>query len=190
MTHWQPGNSDLPTSGVTAGTYGDSTHVGQFTVAASGVVTAASNVAISGGGGGGTELDYVEITSNVSVTGGVGAQVPVITGSSLSYDGSTRIRIEFYAPVIEAAASVNAFVACELWDGSTDLCEIVGSNNPASSAVIDLPCYAVRYLTPTAATHQYIIKAFRQTGGSNGLVAAGNGSGGNFAPAFLRISTA
>lgn len=42
---------DLPNSGVTAGTYGDSTHVGQFTVAATGTITAASNVAITGGGG-------------------------------------------------------------------------------------------------------------------------------------------
>ena len=51
-THWYPGNADLPVSGVTAGTYGDATHVGQFTVTAAGLVTAASNVATGGGGGG------------------------------------------------------------------------------------------------------------------------------------------
>jgi len=48
---------DLPASGVTAGTYGDSTHVGQFTVNVAGQVTAASDVAISGGGGTGTPTD-------------------------------------------------------------------------------------------------------------------------------------
>jgi hypothetical protein len=53
MAHWAPGNADLPTSGVTPGTYGDGTHVGQVTVAASGLVTAASNVLITGGGGSG-----------------------------------------------------------------------------------------------------------------------------------------
>jgi hypothetical protein len=45
-------NVDLPNSGVTASTYGDSTHVGQFTVSADGIVTGASNVAITGTGGG------------------------------------------------------------------------------------------------------------------------------------------
>lgn len=40
----------LTTSGVTAGTYGDATHVPQVTFDAKGRATAASNVAISGGG--------------------------------------------------------------------------------------------------------------------------------------------
>src|SRR6185503_15951754 len=46
-------SSDLPASGVTAGTYGDATHVGAVTVNAEGIVTAAANVAITAGGGGG-----------------------------------------------------------------------------------------------------------------------------------------
>ena len=48
-----PGGSlatTLATSGVTAGTYGSSTQVGQFTVNAKGLITAASNVAIPGTG--------------------------------------------------------------------------------------------------------------------------------------------
>lgn len=40
----------LAASGVAAGTYGDSTHVGQFTVSAAGLITAATNVASGGGG--------------------------------------------------------------------------------------------------------------------------------------------
>lgn len=42
------GSSGLPSSGVTPGTYGDSTHVAQVTVNAAGQVTAASSVAIPG----------------------------------------------------------------------------------------------------------------------------------------------
>jgi hypothetical protein len=42
----------LATTAVTAATYGDATHVGQFTVDSKGRITAASNVAITGGGGG------------------------------------------------------------------------------------------------------------------------------------------
>lgn len=44
----------LSSTAVTPGTYGDSTHVGQFTVGADGRLTFAANVAISGGGGGGS----------------------------------------------------------------------------------------------------------------------------------------
>lgn len=39
---------DLPVTGVTPGTYGDATHVAQVTVSATGVVTAAADVAITG----------------------------------------------------------------------------------------------------------------------------------------------
>lgn len=42
----------LSTTGVTAGTYGDATHVGQLTVDAKGRLTAAANVLITGSSGG------------------------------------------------------------------------------------------------------------------------------------------
>lgn len=46
-------NVDLPTTGVGAGTYGDSTHVATVTVDARGRITGASSVAISGSAGAG-----------------------------------------------------------------------------------------------------------------------------------------
>ncbi len=42
-------NADLPASGVTAATYGDSTHIPQVAVNAQGVITSASNIAVSAG---------------------------------------------------------------------------------------------------------------------------------------------
>lgn len=55
----------LATSGVTSGTYGDSTHVGQFTVDSKGRITAAANVPVSGGtsGGGGGSTVYANGSS-------------------------------------------------------------------------------------------------------------------------------
>lgn len=62
----QLGSAQLPSSGVTAGTYGDATHVGQFTVNAQGQVTAASDVAITGGGGGGGFVSLFDTTLTVA----------------------------------------------------------------------------------------------------------------------------
>ena len=61
--------TDLPNSGVTAATYGDSTHVSQVAVNAQGLVTAASNVAISAGG---TISDITSTGGTITVTAPTG----------------------------------------------------------------------------------------------------------------------
>jgi len=67
--------ADLPPSGVTAGTYGDGTHVGQFTVDATGRLTSATEVAIAHQG---------DVTS-------VGLSLPAeftVTGSPVTSSGT------------------------------------------------------------------------------------------------------
>lgn len=62
----------LTNTTVTPGSYGDATHVGQFTVDQQGRLTAAANVAVSGGGGGGSpKFDKMSLFSGSwSVSGG------------------------------------------------------------------------------------------------------------------------
>lgn len=55
---------DLPATAVTAASYGDATHVGSFTVDATGRLTAASNVSITGGGGSGDFVGPSSSTDN------------------------------------------------------------------------------------------------------------------------------
>lgn len=71
-------NVDLPASGVTAGTYGDATHVARVTIDAEGRATAASNVAITGGGG---------VTSLDSITGAVA----LVAGSNITITDNSPI---------------------------------------------------------------------------------------------------
>lgn len=72
-------NGDLPTSGVTAATYGDSTHVPQVAVNAQGIVTSASNVAIAAGGGSVTNVS----SANSAIAVANPATTPVLTLATL-----------------------------------------------------------------------------------------------------------
>lgn len=79
------------TSGVSPGTYGDSTHVSQVTVDTYGRVTNVQNVAISGGGGSYSAGDGIDISNNViSAVGGNGITV---SSSGIRAVGGTGITV-------------------------------------------------------------------------------------------------
>ncbi len=84
----------LSTTGVAAGTYGDSTHVGQFTVDTKGRLSFAQNVAISATG---TVTHTGALTANELVVGNGGADIKVVAATDgqipigKSSDGSVTL---------------------------------------------------------------------------------------------------
>ena len=84
------------TSGVSAATYGDATHVAQIAINAQGHITSASEVEISGGGGGGmTSFDVtadsgtttIEDSDTLTVSGGTNVTT-AISGDTLTINAS------------------------------------------------------------------------------------------------------
>lgn len=173
-------NPTLTTSGVTAGTYGDATHVAQVTFDAKGRATAAANVVAAGG-----QLDYVAITANVTVTGTTDATATtIISGNPVSYDGSTNIALEISLYAVDFSAS--GVVVVVLYDGATDIGRLAAVGSQGSS---DFTVERTIFLTPTSGSHTYTIKAWK-TGTGTYQVFAGSGGAGSPLPSWYRITKA
>lgn len=133
-----------------------------------------------GGGGGSTEIDYVQATSNVNVTGTTASgATTVITGNAHSYDGSTRIKIEFFAPTCTPGSQ---FTDVTVWDGSTDLGVIIDT-------VSEHQIYGVVFYTPSSGSHTFTIRAFKGSGTST-IYGGSGGTSGQYLPMWYRITTA
>ena len=132
----------------------------------------------------GHEFDYVQRTTNYSNAGT--SYTTVLDGNAVTYDGSTRIKLEFNAPVFELSTSMTANI--ELFDGATDLCEMSGLTS--SGGLTDGPLYAAIFITPSAGAHTYHLKAARGITAGTITIAAGVGTGAAFMPAWYRITKA
>lgn len=137
----------------------------------------------------GYEFDYVENTAgSTAVTATTDATaVAYITGNSVSYDGSTSVKIEVW--IFNANVTTAQAVLLNLYDGSTDLGRIGNLSCPAVTAnSVANTIYGVRFLTPTNTTHTYSIRAWK-TGGTANLVGNTGGTATAF-PAWYRITKA
>lgn len=149
--------------------------------------------------------DYVFKHANTTVTG-VGfndTTALVIQGNPISLDGATRIKVEFFTPLVEltnSAQVANQAIGFSLWDGATNkgVIAYVEAGNytkftGASAASFGGPVYGAIILTPSAGTHTYAVYAFLN-------VAAGGGTytvyantfvdgTGNLAPCWYRVTS-
>lgn len=132
-----------------------------------------------------TEYAYTELSSNVTVSGTTPAAAnSVIDGPSISLDGSTKVRIEFFVPYA-TTTSGSAEIYLHLWDGAVDLGAI--GYLVTGTTVGAIPLLVARYLTPSAGSHSYEVRAYRTT--ANWTLRAGTAFGAStLPPGYLRVS--
>lgn len=129
-----------------------------------------------------SEIDYVEVTTDKNITATTAATAETfITGNSKTYDGNTRIKIEFWTQM--AAPASGSWAVINLWQDSTDLGRIgqIGITSSNGGTI-----KGEFYTTPSSGSHTYYIKAWT-TSGTAVLYAA---SASSALPSFLRITRA
>jgi hypothetical protein len=135
----------------------------------------------------GYQYDYVAITTNATSTQTVEASADtIITGNSVTFDGSTQVRVVFSANGM--GNSTTAGTAITLWrkDGGAAAAQIARMSlwlGNASTAGVFVPVYGEYVDTPTAAATIYYIKMY-VTGASTGTVLCTS----PYRPAFMRVN--
>ena len=133
----------------------------------------------------GEEFDYVQNTSTVTLTGTTeGTANTCITGTSQAYEAVPTL-IEVFTPRIDTVAGSAAAVFVLLFDSGTVIGRLGVVNSPTTATTIH-SFYGAYRLTPTAATHQYIVKAYSSV--ANSVFGGGAGGTGTSLPSFLRIT--
>jgi concanavalin A-like lectin/glucanase superfamily protein len=120
------GASELASTAVTPGSYGDATHVGQFTVDADGRLTAAASVAVTATGGAVATDPIWDTKGDLAAATGADAAVKVPVGSNgqvLTADSTQTAGVKW------AAVPGGGYVAIDtIWDTKGDLAVASGAD--------------------------------------------------------------
>lgn len=128
------------------------------------------------------QYDYVEATGTVAVTStNAAAPTTIITHNAVTFDGATRVLIEFYC---YNAQPNNQNISFALWDGATDLGLV--TNNISAVTQSGAAVVARRFMTPSAGAHTFSWRGFVNAGTVN--VNAGAGGAGTPMPMWARIT--
>lgn len=160
----------------------------KLTIGASGKVLGSNGTTASWVYPPGYELDYVEKTSNTSITATSEATANThITSSSVTYDGAA-VAIEVWAAGFKAGNATGGDITVLLRDDTagTVLGDIAYKVSQAANDNY-VPLIGRRRLTPAAGARVYSIRAFVSTGTGVILGAAG-GTPNVMLPAFIRIT--
>ena len=135
----------------------------------------------------GYEFAYAEQTSTVNVTQTVEASSDtIVTAGAVTFDGSTEVMIEFFAPDVNGPPAQSAYLVLCLFDGSSSIGYIGFVMNPVNTQVARIPVVCRRQLTPSNASHTYSIRGFVSTSTAN--INNGAGGSGTRVPAYIRIT--
>jgi hypothetical protein len=166
------------------GPTGSSTVVPVITWDAKGRLTAVSSANIAAGGV--TELAYVEATGAVAVTATAeGSANTVLSAGALTFNGSTRVLIEFYSYQVQAGVAGVTIVV--LYEDSTSIGRWGYVQNGGNTQAATESMYLKRFLTPASGTKTYSARAYRAV--VDGVVNAGAGGSGNGMPMFIRVTS-
>jgi hypothetical protein len=129
----------------------------------------------------GSQMDYVEKTTAVAVTATTEAGATVlVTGSSVTYDGSTPVWVEYFATDM---APGSTYIIVVLWDDTANV-----SLGYLALSFSRGPFTGRRRLTPAAGARVYSIRGFVDAG-SGGPTNGGGGVGVRL-PGYIRITRA
>jgi hypothetical protein len=132
------------------------------------------------------ELAYNQVTANTTITNTtLGVAQLVVPGTARTYDAAPIIA-EINSPNVLTPAVASGAIHLVLTDGSAPIAELV---QLAATSQISAPVHARLRLTPTAGSHTYQVFAWVSPSGT-GVVGAGAGTAGAWAPTYLRISRA
>ncbi|MBI4034362.1 DUF2190 family protein, partial [Candidatus Saccharibacteria bacterium] len=175
-----------------SGIWRDTSAVNRITILpTSGNFVAGSRVTLygigpnSGGtaaGAGAGEMVYTEFNSDKTITATTeGAANTVVTSSSYTYDGSTPILVQFWAPYVTRNAS--AQLTYVLLRDST----VLGQWKTGYLTSSDFPPAYLQFKeTPSNGSHTYTVKAFIDSG-TNAVIKAGSGGSGALMPGYVRV---
>lgn len=135
----------------------------------------------------GEELDYVQKTTDTSITQTAEASADtIVTSSTLSYDGSTTVIIEFYSWSVTTQATSSVFNTVYLFADGSSIGQF-GRVRTVAGVGFAASMLVRRRITPSAGSHTYSVRATTTSGTST--VGGGAGTGTNTPqPAYIRIT--
>jgi hypothetical protein len=134
----------------------------------------------------GYEYTHTAYTAPVAVTATTEATAnTIVTAGAVTFDGSTDVVIEFFAPGWELGAIDTRF---HLWlyDGSSSIGRISNGTSGERAVRAQTAIVARRRITPSAAAHTYSIRA--SVAANTLTVYGGAGGVGNDVPGYIRIT--
>lgn len=132
-----------------------------------------------------TPVSHTTRTTNlVTASTTESAGTTVITAPAFTANGTDVYEIEFFCAGVAVPPSASVFVS--VFEGATQIGRIAVIGNPDSVASLTIPVKGKYRLTPTAASHTYVVTAHHAT--SAATFNCGSGGTAAYLPAYFRIT--